>query len=52
MKDKFIITPQLYWWNRQDLDKNKIRRQRVEDEFEYTSDKNKNWLSIKELKKL
>ena len=53
MKDKYIITPQLYWWNRKDLDK-KIKEagKRVKDDFEYTSNKNKNWLSVRELKKI
>ncbi len=45
MKDKYIITPQLSWWNRKDLDK-KIKKdgKKVPINFEYTSDKNKNWL--------
>ncbi|MDC3057468.1 UDP-N-acetylglucosamine 4,6-dehydratase (inverting) [Alphaproteobacteria bacterium] len=45
MKDKYIITPQLSWWNRKDLDK-KIKKdgKKVPINFEYTSDKNNNWL--------
>ncbi len=51
MKDKFIITPQLYWWNRKGLDK-KIKEsgKSVNNEFEYTSNKNKSWLNVKQLK--
>ena len=53
MKDKYIITPQLFWWNRKDLDRKiKIFGKRVTDDFEYTSDKNTNWLNVKELTKL
>ena len=45
MNDKYIITPQLSWWNRKDLDK-KIKKdgKKVPINFEYTSDKNNNWL--------
>ncbi len=53
LKDKFIIIPQLSWWNLKSLDKS-VRKlgKRVDDSFEYTSDKNTQWLSQKELKKI
>ncbi|OUU25501.1 MAG: UDP-N-acetylglucosamine 4,6-dehydratase (inverting) [Candidatus Endolissoclinum sp. TMED37] len=50
--DRFIITPQLSWWDRKNLDAN-IRKKgkNVPEFFEYTSDKNTQWLSISQLKK-
>ena len=50
MKDKFIIIPQLFWWDNKMLHKSIISLgKKVPQDFEYTSDKNKIWLSIKEL---
>ncbi len=53
VNNKFIITPQLSWWNRKNLDI-KIRKSGkvVADNFQYTSDKNNRWLSIAKLKKI
>ena len=53
IEDKYIITPQLSWWNRKDLDRTiKSLGKRVKEGFEYTSDKNKKFLSVRELKKI
>ncbi len=53
MHDKFIIIPQLYWWDNKKLHKTIISNgKKVNQEFEYTSDKNKLWLNIKQLKKI
>ncbi|MBF96458.1 MAG: UDP-N-acetylglucosamine 4,6-dehydratase (inverting) [Alphaproteobacteria bacterium MarineAlpha9_Bin4] len=53
MKDKYIITPQLSWWNRKDLDRKiKANGKKVPVNFEYTSDKNDKWLDVVKLKKL
>tara|TARA_X000000950_G_C13918380_1_gene662087 strand:- start:4591 stop:5598 length:1008 start_codon:yes stop_codon:yes gene_type:complete len=50
---KFIIVPQLSWWNKKNFDtKLKKISKKVSKDFEYTSDKNKSWLSVKQLKKL
>ena len=53
VNNKYIIIPQLSWWDRKNLDQ-KIRKfgKKVATDFEYTSDKNKKWLSIVNLKKL
>ena len=50
---KYIIVPQLSWWNKKDFD-SKVEKKgnKVPDDFEYTSDKNNDWLSVKELKKI
>ena len=51
--NKYIIIPQLSWWDRKKLDAD-IRKKgkSVPEFFEYTSNKNTKWLSILELKKL
>jgi len=51
--NKYIIIPQLSWWDRKKLDAD-IRKKgkNVPEFFEYTSNKNSKWLSILELKKL
>jgi UDP-N-acetylglucosamine 4,6-dehydratase len=53
VNDRYIIAPQLSWWNRKSLDAS-IRKygKNVPEFFEYTSDKNSKWLTIPELKKL
>lgn len=53
VNNKYIITPQLSWWNRKNLD-SKIRRfgKPVPSNFQYTSDGNKKWLSVAMLKKI
>ncbi len=52
INNKYIITPQLSWWNKTAFE-NKVRKnsKKVPDEFEYISNKNKKWLSVKQLKK-
>ena len=53
MKDKFVITPQLIWWDRKKLDKNIIiHGKKVSENFSYTSDNNSSWLNVKILKKI
>ncbi len=53
IENKYIIVPQLSWWNRKNLDL-KIRKlgKPVPDNFEYTSDNNTQWLSTSKLKKI
>jgi UDP-N-acetylglucosamine 4,6-dehydratase/5-epimerase len=53
INNKFIITPQLSWWNREKLDV-QIRKlgKSVPNNFEYTSDNNSEWLSASKLKKI
>ena len=53
INNKYIITPQLSWWNKTAFE-NKVRKnsKKVPDEFEYISNKNKKWLSVKQLKKI
>ena len=52
INNKYIITPQLSWWNKTAFE-NKVRKnsKKGPDEFEYISNKNKKWLSVKQLKK-
>ncbi len=53
VQDQYIIIPQLSWWDRKNLDMSIIKKgKHVPDFFEYTSDKNNQWLSVLELKKL
>ena len=53
MKNKYIITPQLSWWSRKDLDKKiKEHGKKVSINFEYASDKNDIWLDGLKLKKI
>ena len=53
LDDKYIIIPKLSWWNTKELDLNiKKNGKIVSDEFEYTSDKNNQWLTMRELEKL
>ena len=53
VRDKYIIMPQLSWWDRKDLNASiKKNGKGVPDFFEYTSDKNTKWLSVLEIKKL
>ena len=50
---KYTIVPQLSWWNKKNFDlKVEKKGKKVSDDFEYTSDKNNDWLSIKQLKKI
>ena len=51
--NKYIIVPRLSWWNRKNLDQ-KIRKlgKEVPDDFEYVSNRNKDWLSVNHLKKI
>lgn len=53
VNNKYIITPQLSWWNKKNFDR-KVKKgsKKVSDEFEYISNKNKNWLSVMQLKKI
>ncbi|MAA51600.1 MAG: UDP-N-acetylglucosamine 4,6-dehydratase (inverting) [Phycisphaerae bacterium] len=52
LKEKYIITPQLSWWNRKDLDRAiKLQGKKVRADFEYTSENNC-FMTVKELKKL
>ena len=53
VNNKYIITPQLSWWNKKNFD-SKVRKsgKKVSDEFEYISNKNKKWLSVMQLKKI
>lgn len=50
---KYTIVPQLSWWNKKNFDlKVEKKGNKVSDDFEYTSDKNNDWLSVKQLKKI
>lgn len=50
---KYTIIPQLSWWNKKSFDlKVEKKGNKVSDDFEYTSDKNNDWLSVKQLKKI
>ncbi len=51
--NKYIIVPRLSWWNRKNLDQ-KIRKlgKTVPVDFEYVSNRNKDWLSVNQLKKI
>jgi UDP-N-acetylglucosamine 4,6-dehydratase len=53
IEKKYIIFPKLSWWNKKNFDV-KIKKigKKVPDDFEYTSDNNKSWLSVKQLQKL
>lgn len=47
-KDLFIIIPEHYWWQ----PKNWKGGKALPEGFRYTSDKNRNWLTLKELRKI
>jgi UDP-N-acetylglucosamine 4,6-dehydratase len=47
-EDHYIIYPQYNWWNSEKYLKNGGKR--VEDEFEYSSGTNKQWLSVEDLR--
>ena len=50
---KYIIVPQLSWWNKKNFESTVEKKgKKVPNDFEYTSDKNNDWLSVKQLKKL
>ena len=53
MQDYYIIQPMFYWWNNETL-KKVIGNTgvSVSKSFEYSSDSNKNWLSVKNIKDL
>jgi len=53
MQDYYIIQPMFYWWNNKTL-KKVIGNTgvSVSKSFEYSSDSNKNWLSVKNIKGL
>lgn len=47
--DHYIIYPDLDWWERTN---NKQGGSKVEDRFKYSSDNNKEWLSVEKIKEL
>lgn len=47
--DHYIIYPDLDWWERTN---NKHGGNKVEDRFRYSSDNNKEWLSVEEIREL
>ena len=47
--DHYIIYPDLDWWERTN---NKHGGKKVEDRFRYSSDNNKEWLSVEEIREL
>jgi len=48
-KDKYIIEPNIYGWDDERLNKKKSIGIKVEENFEYTSNLNKNWLQKSDL---
>ncbi|MFW6389583.1 MAG: UDP-N-acetylglucosamine 4,6-dehydratase (inverting) [Halanaerobiales bacterium] len=47
-EDYFIILPEFSWWD----NVNHKEGRRLQEDFEYSSDKNKRWLTVKEMKKI
>ncbi|WP_375164697.1 UDP-N-acetylglucosamine 4,6-dehydratase (inverting) [Temperatibacter marinus] len=50
MNDRYAIEPEWSFWEREPFDKSKFEQ--VEDEFRYSSDNNKEWLSVEDLRTL
>ena len=48
-KDRYVIEPNIHQWDSERLKKNKIKRNKVQENFEYTSNLNKTWLTKKDL---
>jgi len=47
--DKYIIEPNIHGWDEKRVEKRKINRTKVKENFEYASDINKNWLKKSDL---
>ena len=48
-KDRYVIEPNIHQWDSERLKKNKIKGNKVQENFEYTSNLNKTWLTKKDL---
>tara|TARA_B100000700_G_C14988352_1_gene830000 strand:- start:766 stop:1788 length:1023 start_codon:yes stop_codon:yes gene_type:complete len=48
-KDRYVIEPNIHQWDSERLKKNKIKGNKVQENFEYTSNLNKTWLTRKDL---
>ena len=48
-KDRYVIEPNIHQWDSERLKKNKIKGNKVQENFEYTSNLNKTWLTNKDL---
>ena len=53
LKEKYIIEPSFSWWDKKE---SKIlyssKAKKVDENFEYSSDKNTDWLNVQSIKKL
>ena len=53
MKDQYIIQPMLSWWDKsKSIKKNQIKGKNIKKPFEYSSENNINFLSVKDIKNL
>ncbi|MDA9708484.1 UDP-N-acetylglucosamine 4,6-dehydratase (inverting) [Alphaproteobacteria bacterium] len=53
MKDRYIIQPMLSWWDKsKSIKKNQINGKKIKKPFEYSSENNTNFLSVKDIKNL
>lgn len=52
MGDYYIIEPMLSWWNRPIKENDKGERKKIVEAFEYSSDSNKQFLEVQEIKEL
>ena len=53
MQDSYIIEPMLSWWDKSKLiKKNQRNGKRIKKPFEYSSENNINFLSVKDIKNL
>ena len=48
-KDRYVIEPNIHQWDSERLKKKKIKGNKVQENFEYTSNLNKTWLTKKDL---
>ena len=48
-KDRYVIEPNIHQWDSERLKKNKIKGNKVQENFEYTSNLNTTWLTKKDL---
>ena len=53
LKEKYIIEPSFSWWDKKESKiLYSIKAKKVDENFEYSSDKNTDWLNVQSIKKL